>query len=178
MTTSPAAVLVADAPWPFRDRLPGNKRGAAKHYPLMSIAEICAFELPPLADNCYLFLWRVSSQVPEAYWVVDDWGFSTSGTELVWNKLTKTGKQHFGMGWHLRGAHETCIVATRGKPTPLVRTIRTTFSAPVGKHSEKPDEFYKIVERLSPGPYVELFARRKRPGWQCYGHELEGRTWN
>ncbi len=169
-----ARVLVADPPWPFRDRLPGGGRGAAKHYDLLSIDDICNFELPELADDCYLFLWRVASQVWEAYDVVSAWGFKEK-TELVWRKLTTHGKLHFGMGHHLRAAHETCIVATRGKPKPLVRNIRTIFDAPVGKHSKKPDLFYDLVEQISGGPYVELFARRQRPGWVCLGDEMEER---
>lgn len=166
------AALIADPPWPFRDRLPGNGRGAQKHYSLLSIDELCAFPLPALAPDCYLFLWRVASQVPEAYRVCDAWGFSAK-TELVWQKLTRTGKPHFGLGWHLRAAHEVCIVAVRGRPKPLQRNVRTVFAAPVGRHSEKPNEFYRLVESISAGPYVELFARRQRPGWRCYGNELQ-----
>ena len=165
-------VLVADPPWPFRDKLPGPMRGAEKHYGLLSVEDICTFPLPDLADDCYLFLWRVASQVPEAYEVVKAWGFEHK-TELVWNKRTKNGKLHFGMGWHVRASHEVCIVAVRGKPRPLVRNIRSTFSAKVGAHSEKPCKFYDTVEQLSCGPYVELFARRTRPGWECYGNELQ-----
>jgi len=166
-----ARVLVADPPWPFQDKLPGNGRGAGKHYDLLSIDDIANFPLPELADDCYLFMWRVASQVWQAYDVVSAWGF-TDKTELVWRKLTVNGKEHFGMGHHLRAAHETCIVATRGKPKPLVRNIRTIFDAPVGRHSEKPDQFYDLVESFAEGPYVELFARRRRPGWTCFGNEL------
>jgi N6-adenosine-specific RNA methylase IME4 len=57
-------------------------------------------------------------------------------------------------------------------PWPLVRNVRSSFEAPVGRHSEKPDESYELIERLAPGPYVELFARRKRPGWTCLGNEV------
>lgn len=73
----------------------------------------------------------------------------------------------------LRAEHETCLVATRGKPKPLSRSVRSTFEAPAGRHSAKPDAFYKLVETLAPGPWVELFARRQRAGWTCYGNELE-----
>jgi N6-adenosine-specific RNA methylase IME4 len=170
----PARVLVADPPWPFGDKLPGNGRGAVKHYGLLSIEDIAAFPLPPLTDNAYLFLWRVASQVEEAYAVCRAWGFVPK-TELVWRKLTVHGKIHFGMGRHLRAAHETAIVAVRGKPHPALRNIRSVFDAPVGRHSEKPDEFYELVERFSPGPYAELFARRERPQWTCFGNELPGK---
>jgi N6-adenosine-specific RNA methylase IME4 len=81
----------------------------------------------------------------------------------------------------IRAEHETCLVAKRGRVDVLDRSIRSTFCAPdgifeakVGEHSEKPEFFYKeIVEKLTPGPYVELFARRKRPGWTCLGDQVD-----
>ena len=113
----------------------------------------------------------MSSQVEEAYRVVRAWGFVPK-SEIVWEKLTSSGKPWFGMGRYVRASHETCIVAVRGRVQPLVRNIRSRFSAPGGRHSEKPEVFYDLVERLAPGPYVELFARRQRPGWTCLGDEI------
>jgi len=105
------------------------------------------------------------------------WGF-TPKTEIVWLKKTAHGNRWFGMGRTVRAEHETCIIATRGRPKVLNHSVRSTFvtdfaglSAQVGRHSEKPEEFYKIVETLFDGPYVELFARRQRPGWTCQGDE-------
>lgn len=166
-----ARVLVADPPWSFNDRLPGPSRGAAKNYRVLSLKDICAFTLPPFEDHAWLFLWRVSSQVEAAYQVVRAWGF-TPKTELVWEKMTVGGKPHFGMGHYLRAAHETCIVAVRGAPKPRRRDVRSRFAGPVGAHSEKPEAFYALVEALTDGPWVELFARRRRPGWFCFGDEL------
>jgi N6-adenosine-specific RNA methylase IME4 len=166
-----ARVLVADPPWPFRDKLPGPARGAVKHYPCLSIAEICAFPIPEMAADSLLLLWRVSSMVPEAYEVVDAWGF-TATCEIVWCKLTRNGKRHLGMGRTVRGSHETAIVAHRGRPAIKSRSIRSVFEAELGEHSAKPEAFFGLVEALSDGPYVELFARRARPGWTCIGNEL------
>jgi N6-adenosine-specific RNA methylase IME4 len=165
------AVLEADCPWRFGDKLPGNGRGAEKHYPCMSVADLCAFPLPPLAGDCALFFWRVAAMQREALDVIDAWGF-TPKTEIVWQKTTKTGKKHFGMGRIVRASHEVCLVATRGRPVVMDRSVRSTFSAPVGRHSEKPPAFYDIVERLFDGPYVRLFARSQRPGWVSLGNEL------
>lgn len=168
-----ARVVVADPPWCFDDKLPGEGRGADKHYPTLSVDEICDFYAPyDTGDAQYLFLWRVSSMVEEAYQVVRAWGFVPK-TELVWVKKTATGKRWFGMGHHVRAEHETCIIATRKGARPRVRNIRSTFEAPAGRHSEKPDEFYALVEQLCEGPYVEFFARRLRENWQCFGNELE-----
>jgi N6-adenosine-specific RNA methylase IME4 len=172
-----ARVLVADPPWSFGDKLPGASRGAEKNYRVLTLDDICRFELPPLLDDSLLLLWRVSSQVEEAYRVVRAWGFEPK-SEIVWRKLTKNGKPHFGMGRYVRAAHETCVVARRGRFKPKSMSVRSVFDgldvfeAKVGEHSEKPDEFYRLVEELAEGPYAELFARKVRPGWQQYGDEL------
>lgn len=175
----PFRVVVADPAWRFDDKLPGPGRGAEKHYATMSVDEICRLVLPPLHDDCHLFLWRVAAMVEEAYDVARAWGF-TPKSEIVWRKLTVNGKRWFGMGNHVRMEHETAIIATRGRPKVVDRTTRSVFdadepslfSAPAGEHSAKPDEFYAIVERLCAGPRVELFARRERPGWTCLGDQV------
>lgn len=164
-------VICADPPWSFGDTLPGASHGAAKNYDVMGIDGICDFTLPPLTEDAYLFLWRVSSQVEEAYRVVRAWGFVPK-SEIVWQKLTTNGLPWFGMGRHVRASHETAIIAVRGRPKPISRSVRSTFSAPAGKHSEKPEAFYDLIEKLASGPYVELFARRQRPGWTCLGNEM------
>jgi len=166
----PARTLVIDCPWPFADRLPGPGRGAGKHYPTMTIEQLEQLELPPLEPDCMLFSWRVSAMQLEALHLMAHWGFAQK-TELVWNKLTKCGKRHFGMGHILRAAHEVCLVGTRGRAQVLDHSIRTTFEAKVGRHSVKPEEFYQLVERLSPGPYTEVFGRRPRRGWQVLGND-------
>lgn len=165
-----ARVILADVPWQFRDSLPGKNRGASKNYACMSVAELCAFEPPPTEPDAVLFFWRVSSMVEEAYQVVRAWGW-TPKTEIVWKKLTVRGQRHFGMGRIVRAEHETCIVATRGRPQRKVANIRSVFEAPVGIHSSKPDAIYDLIEALYPGPYHEIFARRKRPGWTISGLE-------
>jgi N6-adenosine-specific RNA methylase IME4 len=165
----PVRVLVADPPWKFGDVL--GKRGADAKYSTLDLAEIMAFPRPPVAPDAHLFLWRVSSMVEEAYQVVRAWGFAPK-TEIVWRKKTKHGKRHFGMGRTVRAEHETVIVAVRGAPAVRDRSIRSTFEAPAGRHSEKPEEFFDLVEKLCAGPYAELFARRARPGWFCFGNEL------
>lgn len=168
-------VLVADPPWRFGDKLPGPGRGAEKHYPTMSVDEVCAFPLPPLERDAHLFLWRVASMVDEAMRVVRAWGF-VAKSELVWLKRTATGKRWFGMGRQVRMEHEVCVIATRGRPPVLSKSVRSTFEAQAGRHSAKPDEFFEIVHKLtgdaSGGSHVELFARQPRDFWVTYGNEL------
>jgi len=180
---TPFQVLCADPPWQFNDRLPGVARGAAKNYRTLSTRELVRFPLPPIADDAALFLWRVAALQRDAVDVADAWGFAVK-TELVWLKKTAGGRRWFGMGRTLRAEHEVALVATRGRPQVLNRSVRSTFvtdldaaglSAPVGRHSEKPEAFYAIVESLFAGPYCELFARRQRPGWTCLGDESDAR---
>jgi|HubBroStandDraft_2_1064218.scaffolds.fasta_scaffold12713_5 N6-adenosine-specific RNA methylase IME4 len=173
MSTQCFRVLVADPPWSFGDKLPGASRGAEKNYRVLTLKDIEAFPLPPMADDSLLLLWRVSSQVEEAYRVVRAWGFEPK-SEIVWRKLTPSGKAHFGMGRYVRAAHESCIVARRGRFKPRSRSVRSVFEAATGAHSQKPDEFYDLVEELAEGPYVELFARRARIGWCQFGDQLPG----
>lgn len=191
----PFRVLTADPPWKFNDKLPGESRGAEKNYKVLTVEDIKAGRfvggdaLQHVADDAYLFLWRVSAGgkiedltlAEEAFAVARAWGFAPK-TEIVWRKQTKNGKRHFGMGWHIRMEHETCVVATRGNPKPLVRNIRSVFDAPAPNdsrgrafHSAKPEEFYSdVVEKLAAGPYCELFGRVRRPGWTVLGDQVTG----
>lgn len=145
----------------------------------MSMAELLALELPhevTEARAAVLFMWRLASMQPEALALCQAWGFTVK-TELVWNKLTRTGKKHFGMGRYVRMAHEVCLVAAFGKAFPERLNVRSTFEAPVLEHSRKPDAFYEIVEALYPSSRkVELFARVRRPGWVQYGDQVGALT--
>lgn len=166
--------IVADPPWKFGDSLPGKGRGASSHYECMGVADICAlgeWVREVAAPDSLLFLWRVASMQREALDVMDAWGFDLK-SEIVWRKLTCTGKRAFGMGRYVRNEHEVCLIGRRGRAATQDHSIRSTFEAPVGRHSEKPAEFYALVERLHPGPYLELFARGERPGWIVWGHEV------
>jgi len=172
MVVTPFAVVYADPPWKFKDSLPGPKRGAAKHYPTMTPFELKTMDLPPIATDAVLFLWRVASMQTEALAVMTTWGF-TCKSELVWRKQTVNGKRWFGMGRIVRMEHEVCLVGTRGRPTKRANNVRSVFDAVNYGHSEKPEAMYAIIESLYPGPYVELFARyaRSRPEWAFEGDE-------
>lgn len=166
--------LVADPPWQFQDRLPGKSRGAAKNYPVLSLEDICNFLKTnhiQVADDARLFLWRVSSMQEEALAVMDAWGF-TLKSELIWIKKTVNGARWFGMGHTVRMEHEVCLIGSRGHPPVLNRSVRSCFEAKYTRHSGKPEKFFDIVKRLSPGPYAELFARVPRPKWLQIGNEL------
>lgn len=168
--------MVADPAWTFEDAI--GSRGAASKYDCQSLDLIKAYPLPPLADDCVLFLWRMETMLQEALDVVRDWGFDPRKGGMIWRKLTITGKEHFGLGRIVRGAHEGCIIGTRGRPKINRKNQRSLFSAPVPSrngrpiHSAKPDEFFRIVSSMYDGPRVSLFERTRRDGFDCFGDEM------
>lgn len=154
----------------------------------MTLDEMKAFPLPPLKDDAALFMWRVAAMEQDARDLMKAWGF-TYKCELVWLKLADARfagqltldsdaapwaerPRRMGMGRIVRNDHEVCLIGTRGKPFVLDRGVRSSFRASARKHSEKPTEFFRIVERLFAGPYLELFARKNRRGWTCLGNEV------
>lgn len=170
--------IAADPPWKFGDAL--GARGAEANYACMDSDGIMwamrsvldPWESLILERGAVLFLWRVAAMQLQALSVAEDLGFTVKA-ELVWEKLTKTGAPHFGMGRYVRNSHEVCLIATRGSAPPAVRNVRSRFAAPVREHSRKPEEFYAIAERMYPhSRRIELFARTRRPGWIQHGLEL------
>ena len=137
----------------------------------MTARQIKDFELPPLADQCTLFLWRLTNMQELAIEVMHEWGFKLYG-EIVWVKLKKDGTPRTGMGMMIRGAHETCLIGTRGGLVKPLATRHGVIQAPWRGHSRKPEELFDLIEEVWAGPYTELFARRQREGWRCLGNEL------
>ena len=174
-------VLVADPPWMIGQAF--KTTAAKKHYDLMKDEDILNFQLPIMADDSLLFLWRLASRPQIAFDVMKKWGY-TYKTELVWVKTTKEFEPveregelpeallAFGNGHYVRAAHEVCMIGRRGRGHVDSHSTRSVIIAPRGRHSAKPDEFYNAVEAMCKGPYVELFARTQRTGWQQYGDEI------
>lgn len=169
----PFNVVVSDCPWKFKDKLPGEGRGAVKHYDCMTVKQLCAFELPSIADDAWLIFWRVGSMQKEALQVIEAWGFTPPKSEFVWIKTTKAGAPRMGMGRSVRNCHEVALICKRGKPQVHNKGVPSVILAPRLAHSEKPSAFYAAVERLT-GPdarRVEMFGRRQRKGWTVFGQE-------
>jgi N6-adenosine-specific RNA methylase IME4 len=132
----------------------------------MSIAEISALPVGELAaEDAHLWLWATNADVFAQAEVMKAWGFSYR-TCLTWIK------PRFGLGQYLRSQTEHLLLGVRGRAPMRFRSQGSWFYAPVQDHSHKPEEQYAIVERCSPGPYLELFARRPRPGWDVWGNEV------
>lgn len=174
------SAIAADPPWSFATWGPkGQGRGAVQHYGVMTLDDIAALPVRDYAaDDCVLFLWAINPMLPQALRVMESWGFSYRTKAFEWVKLTpRSGadalRWHMGLGYYTRQNSESCLLGVRGKPKRLNRDVRQLLVAPRREHSRKPDEFYSRVERLVPGPYLELFARQSRPGWATWGAERE-----
>lgn len=157
--------IVADPPWQM-PKAGATKVDASKVYPTMSLENICALPVPTLAeDDAHLWLWAVNGLLEDAYKVVRAWGFSPL-TVVTW---CKPGP---GVGHYLRNNTEHAILASRGAPmVPTTKPLSTWYVWPRGAHSAKPEAFLDLVETVSPGPYLELFARRNRFGWATAGNQ-------
>lgn len=165
--------IVADPPWEPKlhkntvGRRHGKYRaGPQRYYPLMPVNEICGL-CPPSEDRSHLWLWCLNQHVDWGYLVARAWGFEPQQM-VTWRK------PGFGTG-QFQCNTEQVLICRKGGPVgnAFGMTGGTGFDWPRGRHSEKPDEFYELVEAVSPGPYLEMFARRDRQGWSVWGDEVE-----
>ena len=165
----PYGTIVADPPWQLA-QAGVTKADARKFYPTMPLADILAMPVESLAaDDAHLWLWALNSMMEEAHQVARAWGFRPI-TMLTWCKPQP------GVGHYLRNNTEHAILATRGRPvTPAHKPISTWYEWPRSRHSAKPPQFLRLVEQVSPGPYVELFARTPGYGWGAWGNQVPTR---
>ena len=158
--------IYADPPW-YESGGGKIKRGADKHYPLMSNRDIKLLPVSNIAEpDCYLFMWVTNNFLPEGLDTMRHWGFRYV-TNLVW------GKPSFGLGQYFRGQHEICLFGVRGKLKKKVNNESTLILKPKEKHSKKPEGFYDKIERVAYPPFIELFARQRREGWDSWGNEID-----
>jgi len=165
-------VIVIDPPWPFGDvnyeyREPTSKinRAIDRPYYRMTYDEIQALDIPA-ADDCVMWLWVPNRNIHSALHMLEAWGFEYRGL-LTW------AKSNFGLGYWLRGKTEQCLLATKGSP-PWTNTTETTLLvAPARADSQKPNEFYAIVDKICQGPRIDMFSREKRDGWDQWGDECD-----
>ncbi len=176
----PYSTLVVDPPWHYAQGGPRNGngwetagRGAIRvpPYSSMSVEEITAMPVGSIAEgDSHLYLWTTNAYLRASFDIVEAWGFRHSQT-LTWCKPPRG----IGPGGAFSNTTEFVLFCRHGSLKPTERIDTTWFSFPRGEHSVKPAGFMDIVERVSPGPYVELFARAPRLGWDAwgYGHEQQ-----
>ena len=162
-------VIYADPPWSYGDKLTEDYGAADHHYPSMSLGELMRLEVGGISqENAVLFLWVTSPMLPDAFPLIRSWGFEYKAS-FVWDKI----RHNYGHYNSVR--HELLLLATRGSCLPEIKEL---FDSVVSiersaRHSEKPEEFRAIIDRLYPsGRRIELFARNKADGWESYGDEL------
>jgi len=159
--------ILADPPWDIQQR---GARGAETHYDLMNLERIKAMPVADLAeDDAHLWLWVTNATLRHGYDVAEAWGF-TVRSPLTWIKF------RLGLGNYLRNSTEHLLFATKGRAPVNFHSQPTWVNAPVQDHSHKPEEQYALIERISPGPYLELFARRHPPStsnWSVWGNEID-----
>jgi N6-adenosine-specific RNA methylase IME4 len=187
------AALLCDPPWRFRTwdkrtAIPQTRSSGchsetppAIHYETMSTAEIMALPVEELAgEDCSLFLWISWPMLQDALDVMRAWRFTFKTCGFCWIKahagqldlLRDDVLDTMGTGYWTRANSEVCLLATRGKPKRLHADVRQAIIEPRREHSRKPDCVYQRIERLVAGPYLELFARARRPGWDAWGNEV------
>lgn len=164
--------IVADPPWRYKGTLPGfrkdRKRRSAVPYETMTTEELCGCGVASLvAEGSHLYLWTTNTHIFDARAVAEAWGFTYS-TLLVWLKSPR-GSAGFPT---YACASEFVLFCRRGSLHPTRRIDRNWWEWPREKHSVKPEAFQDMVETVSPGPRLELFARRPRLGWTVWGNEV------
>jgi N6-adenosine-specific RNA methylase IME4 len=170
--TPPYSTIVADPPWALdwhAGRGVGRSGRDGLPYSTMALSEIADLPVGDLAaTSAHLWLWTTHGFLWDAPAIAEAWGFKFSYL-LTW------AKPGLGMGGRFRHSCEYVLFCERGSPLPVVnrKDIGTWFQWSAGHHSAKPDAFGDLVERVSPGPYVELFCRRPRLGWDHWGHGYE-----
>lgn len=169
-TDSRYRVIYADPPWAYRNRRTGGsmKSGSADKYPVLGLDVLSLFPVKDIAlKDSVLFLWATVPLLPDATTLLGNWGFEYK-TAVFWRKIMS-----LGLGFWFRGQVELCLPGVRGRVKPF-RLQRANFiQSKALRHSEKPIEMRELIEATGLTPRIELFARRKIDGWDCYGDEVE-----
>lgn len=158
------ATVYADPPWQYGNQ--GTRGSSNDHYVGMTVEEICALPVARLAaQDAHLHLWTTNAFLFEAKRVMEAWGFEYKSC-YVWVK------PQMGMGNYWRVSHEFMLFGVRGSAPFSDRSLMSWGQFPRGRHSAKPEEVRALIERASPGPRIELFARQVAPGWAAWGNEV------
>ena len=166
-------IVYGDPPWKFEKGLWERQNSrASSHYPTMSLTEICNLGIPLrtyLEENCHLYLWIPSQQLGNGWGkiVYEAWGFTLKNI-ITWKK------PQIGIGYYFRNTTEHLLFGVRGSLRTLDRKQSTDVTANRERHSQKPDIFRQLIVKCSGDlPRIELFARQKVEGWDCWGNEVE-----
>ena len=169
-------VIYADPPWTFKtfsDK--GKDRSPENHYNVMSLKDICNLPISKIAnDDSVLLMWVIDPLLDKAFEVINAWGFKYKTVGFTWAKTNRKSMGFFtGLGYWTRGNPEMCLLATKGKPKRISKSVPQLVVEQRREHSRKPDIMYNHIENLLEGPYIELFARTQRNGWDSWGNQTD-----
>ncbi len=159
--------VYADPPWLYGNQ--GTRGATSDHYGGMTVEEIAAMPVRGLAaDDAILHLWTTNAFLFDAKAIMDAWGFEYKSC-FVWVK------PQMGMGNYWRVSHEflLCGVRGQGRFADDAHNIKSWGEFDRRAHSEKPEQIRALIERTSPGPYLELFGRKTSPGWVTFGNQIQ-----
>jgi N6-adenosine-specific RNA methylase IME4 len=171
--------ILADPPWQFQNKTgkvaPEHRR--LNRYGTMTLDDIKALQVAHVAaDTSHLYMWVPNALLPEGIEVLRTWGFQYK-SNIVWHKVRKDGgSDGRGVGFYFRNVTELILFGVRGKNARTLQPGRTQvnyLATRKREHSRKPDEQYEIIQACSPGPYLELFARGTRRGWEIWGNQAD-----
>ena len=173
------STVLADPPWRFTNRTgkmaPEHRR--LSRYGTMTLDDIAGLPVAKIAaPTAHLYLWGPNALLPDGLPVMRDWGFEYKAN-IVWHKVRKDGgSDGRGVGFYFRNVTELILFGVRGKNARTLDPGRTQVNylgTRKREHSRKPDEQYALIESCSPGPFLEMFARGARPGWEVWGNQAD-----
>lgn len=172
------SIIYADPPWSFKTYSDKGKekKSADAHYKTMNKVDIQNLPISDIAnDDCVLFLWVTFPCLKEGLELIEKWGFTYKTVAFNWVKKNKISDSWFwGLGYWTRSNSEICLLATRGNPKRISKSVHQVLDDKIQAHSQKPESARtKIVELMGDLPRVELFARNETKGWDVFGNQVE-----
>ena len=169
-------IIYADPPWRFETySQQGKGRSPEKYYGCEGLNFIKSLPVQKISDeNCILFLWTTDPMLNASFEVIEKWGFVYKTMGFVWVKRNKKSPTFFtGLGYWTRSNPEYCLLATKGSPRRISKSVHSVIDTPLQQHSKKPDVVRdRIVELCGDLPRIELFARQKAEGWNAWGNQV------
>ena len=181
------ATIYADPPWRFQNRTgkvaPEHKR--LNRYETMTVEDIMKLPVSDITEEkAHLYLWVPNALLPDGLKVMEAWGFEYKGN-IIWEKVRKDGQPDGrGVGFYFRNVTEMLLFGIKGDNNRTLAPARSQVNlirTQKREHSRKPDEMVPIIEKCSRGPFIELFARGDREGWDMWGNQANSSyepTWN
>ena len=171
-------IIYADPPWTFKtySAKGKEKKSAENHYQCMTKQDIQKLPIKNItADDCVLLLWVTFPCLEEGLELIRKWGFTYKTCGFTWVKRNKKSDSYFwGLGYWTRANVELCLLATKGKPKRVSKSVHQVCDARIMEHSRKPTEIRdRIVQLCGDVPRIELFARQHADGWDCWGNETD-----